>query len=80
MDLDIVVEAAMGHRGDWLLKAAELSARSDPGENRRPRPGVATDPVVPGTNTANIDQQALEAVLNKVLDRQSRPSMKNSPI
>ena len=71
MDLKIVVEAAMGHRGEWLLKAASYL----PGVETAaaPAPAAAPSPATLGAKAANVDQQALEAALNKALERQLAP-------
>jgi nickel transport protein len=76
MDLNIVVEAAMGHRGEWLLKAASYLPGATPGKAGAPaKAGPASTPSVsaPGTQAINLDQQGLEAALNKVLERQLAP-------
>jgi nickel transport protein len=73
MDLEIVVEAAMGHRGEWLLKAASYVPGATPGKTAAPAPASSSAPVISGTKAANLDQQALEAALNKVLDRKLAP-------
>lgn len=81
LDLLIAVEASMGHRGEWQLKA----------ESYLPSPGVASSaatPVAPTATTtpatptsaapadlttAAIDRQVLEEVLDKTLERQLSP-------
>jgi nickel transport protein len=74
MDLEIVVEAAMGHRGEWLLKAASYLPGATPGKAGAPaEPAPASTPSAPGTKAVNLDQQALEAALNKALERQLAP-------
>ncbi len=73
MDLNIVVEAAMGQRGEWLLKANSYLAGATPGSTAAPAPTPPTGPVASGSKAANIDQQALEAALNKALERQLGP-------
>ncbi len=75
MDLDIVMQAAMGHRGSWLLKAASYVPGAAPAKTTAPAPAPAspTAPAAPGIKAANIDQQALEAALNKALERQLGP-------
>ena len=70
MDLLIVVEAAMGHRGEWLLKADSYLTGAAPGKAATP---TAATPAAPGAKAANIDPQALEAALNKALERQLGP-------
>jgi nickel transport protein len=71
LDLIIVAEAAMGHRGEWLLKADSYLTGAAPGKTAAPAPAPA--PAVPGTKAASVDQQALEAALNKALERQLAP-------
>ncbi len=80
MDLKIVVEAAMGHRGEWLLKAASYlsgaptAAAPAHSPAAVPAPAVAPTPVAAsGVKAANVDQQALEAALNKTLERHLAP-------
>ena len=77
MDLKIVVEAAMGHRGEWLLKAASYLPRAEVAAAPTPAaalaPAAAPSPATPGAKAANVDQQALEAALNKALERQLAP-------
>jgi nickel transport protein len=73
LDLEIVVEAAMGHRGEWLLKADKYLTGATPGSSAAPAPASPTGPVAGGSKPANIDQQALEAALNKALERQLGP-------
>jgi nickel transport protein len=73
LDLNIVVEAAMGHRGSWLLKADSYLAGVTPGKATAPVPVPATASPVPETKTAGVDQQAFEAVVNKSLERQLAP-------
>jgi nickel transport protein len=75
MDLEIVVEAAMGHRGQWLLKAASYLPGATPEKAAAPAapvPAPASTPVTPGTK-ATVDQQALQAALNNALERQLAP-------
>jgi nickel transport protein len=68
LDLMIMAEAAMGHRGEWLLKADRYLTDGTPGKTTAPTPAAA-----PGTEAASVDQQALEAALNKALERQLAP-------
>jgi nickel transport protein len=81
MDLKIVAEASMGHRGEWLLKAANYlsgaqaagtpaSAAATPAPATIPAP-AASAPAAAKSGT--VDQQALEAALNKALERQLAP-------
>ena len=77
MDLKIVAEAAMGHRGEWLLKAdgylpgAKVAVAPSPAAALAP--AAPPSPATPGSKAANVDQQALEAALNKALERQLAP-------
>jgi nickel transport protein len=80
MDLKIVAEAAMGHRGEWLLKAAnylggvQAAPASTPAPAAAaPAPAATTTPAAPAAKTGNVDQQALDAALNKALERQLAP-------
>ncbi|MFA4902442.1 MAG: hypothetical protein WC600_06815 [Desulfobaccales bacterium] len=73
LDLNIVVEAAMGHRGKWLLKADSYLTGTTPGKATAPVPIPATPPAASETKTAGLDQQALEAAVNKSLERQLAP-------
>ncbi len=74
LDLKIVVEAAMGHRGEWLLKADSYLGGATPGKNAAPAaPAPAPSPAAPSTKAATPDPQALEAALNKALERQLAP-------
>jgi nickel transport protein len=78
LDLLIIVGASLGHQGEWLLKAdsylpqtektaAAASASPVPAG---PSPAAAG---TPGAKLSNIDQQALEEALNKVMERQLTP-------
>jgi nickel transport protein len=73
LDLNIVVEAAMGHRGAWLLKADSYLIGAAPGKAAARAPVPATAPAAPEAKAANVDQQALEAAVNKALERQLAP-------
>ena len=67
----------MGHRGEWLLKAdgylpgAKVSAAPSPAAALAP--AAPPSPATSGSKAANVDQQALEAFLNKVLERELAP-------
>jgi nickel transport protein len=77
MDLKIVVEAAMGHRGEWLLKAdsyfpgAKKGAAAPPPS--APAPMASPTAVAVGTKAAPMDRQMLEEVVNQALTRQLAP-------
>jgi nickel transport protein len=75
MDLRIVMDAAMGHRGEWLLKAANyLGGVQETAGTSAPAPAAATPAPAPAAaKSGNIDQQALEAALQKTLERQLGP-------
>jgi nickel transport protein len=78
MDLKIVTEAALGHRGAWLLKAANYlggaqAATAPAPAAAAPAPAPAATPAAPAARTGNVDQQALEAALNQALERQLAP-------
>ncbi len=81
LDLLIVAEATMGHKGEWLLKAEaylpgaqNTTAAADPVVSTPASPAPSSPSVVTtGANTANVDQQALETALDKSLERHLAP-------
>ncbi len=79
MDLRIVTEAAMGHRGEWLLTAASYlpgvkTASAPAPAVATPAPAATSAPAAaPAAKTGNAGQQALEAALNQALERQLAP-------
>jgi nickel transport protein len=77
LDLLIVVEAAMGHRGEWLLKAESyLSGAEKPAAVTAPvgsAPGSASTTHAVVAKAGSIDQQAWEAALDKSLERHLAP-------
>ena len=79
MDLKIVVEASMGHQGEWLLKAdsyltgtQKKAASSTPALTAQ-APASTPTPVAPETKAATIDRQLLEEAMNKALQSQLAP-------
>ena len=75
MDLKIVVESTLGHRGEWLLQAGNYlpGAPPAPAKAAEPAPAAAPAPKASETQTVNLDQQALEAALQKTLERELAP-------
>ena len=73
MDLKIVVEAAMGHRGEWLLKADSFLPGAKTAAAPAPAPAASPTPVAPGTKAATVDRQMLDEVVNQALARQLAP-------
>jgi nickel transport protein len=81
MDLLIVVEASMGHQGEWPLKAENyLSGGKSTSTGAAPVVTTSTSsapltfpPVASGAKVASVDQQALEAALDKSLERHLVP-------
>jgi nickel transport protein len=71
LDLEIVTEAAMGHRGSWLLKANSYLTGATPEKAADPAPASATVPAAPGI--LHLNQQELDAALDKALERQLAP-------
>jgi nickel transport protein len=74
MDLRIVTGAAMGHQGEWLLKAASyLQAGKTAAASSAPAAPAAASAPAPAGKPAAVDQQLLEEVVNKALERQLGP-------
>jgi nickel transport protein len=82
MDLRIVAEAAMGHRGEWLLKAANYLGGAQTAATPAPAPAApapapaataAATPAAPVDKAANVAPATLETALNKALERQLAP-------
>ena len=68
LDLEIVLEAEMGHRAEWLLRSANYLA------GMKPPAAAASDPAkAAAVSTAPPDRQALEAAINKALEQQLAP-------
>jgi nickel transport protein len=68
-DLRIVLQASMGHKGEFLLKAEELSGGV---------PGTTTEPETKETSAADprkddIDWKDVERVIEKALEAKLRP-------
>ncbi|MDD3580166.1 MAG: hypothetical protein PHW74_03985 [Desulfobacca sp.] len=71
LDLEIVLEAGMGHRGEWLLRADSYlqgvqKATAQP-------PASTSTPVAAETPAVTVDRQQLEEAVNKALERQLVP-------
>jgi nickel transport protein len=76
MDLKIVAAAALGHQGEWLLKAPSYlpgAKAATAAPSAAPAPASTPTPAAPGTKTAAVDPQLLEEVVNKALERQLGP-------
>jgi nickel transport protein len=78
MDLKIVAEAAMGHRGEWLLKAANYLGGAQAASTPAPAaataaPAATATPAPAAAKSGTVEQQALEAAVNKALERQLAP-------
>jgi nickel transport protein len=78
MDLKIVAEAAMGHRGEWLLKAANYLGGTQAASTPAPAaataaPAATATPAPAAAKSGTVEQQALEAAVNKALERQLAP-------
>ncbi|MBW1918260.1 MAG: hypothetical protein JRI57_09630 [Deltaproteobacteria bacterium] len=78
MDLRIVLEAAMGHKAEWLLKAQNyLPGTGDSKPSAAPA-GPSTDSQVAapsGSSPAPLDRQTLEQIVDQALDRKLAPIM-----
>lgn len=72
-DLQIVVEAGMGHRGEWVLKAGSYGKATSSAIT--PDQVTASPPITPAppSGTRKGDPQDLEVVLEKALERQLAP-------
>ncbi len=88
LDLLVVVEASMGHRGEWQMKAqsylpgaetavgATVPVAPDPTATVAPTsaaPATATPVAPPEISAPAVDRQMIEETLNKVLERQLAP-------
>ncbi len=79
MDLKIVAEAAMGHRGEWLLKAesylpgAKTATAAPAPAAHVPAPASPPTSVAPGAEAATVDRQMVDEVVNQALARQLAP-------
>ncbi|MBM4284482.1 MAG: hypothetical protein FJ128_04425 [Deltaproteobacteria bacterium] len=72
MDLRIVVEAGMGHQGEWLLKAERYLPGLKPA-GAAPPPAAPSAAEPPGAKAATLDQKMLEEALTRILERQLTP-------
>ncbi len=73
--MKIVIQAGMGHRGEWLLPADEISpheAKTEPVVSRETPSGISKSP--PTTSSVSLDQ--FRDVLNKSLDQRLSPVLK----
>jgi nickel transport protein len=73
LDLKIVVEAGMGHRGEWLLKAGSYGRNSEPLKNLASAANRTAVQAAPGPEILKLESQALETILTRVLERQLAP-------
>jgi nickel transport protein len=87
LDLLIVVEASMGHRGEWQMKAESYLPTAETAAGAAPTaPGpaaavtptpeaftTATPPAPPDIRTPAVDRQMVEDAMNKALERQLAP-------
>jgi len=87
LDLLVVVEASMGHRGEWQMKAESYLPTAETAAGAAPiAPGSAaavapapeasttpTPPVPPEIRAPAVDRQMLEDAMNKALERQLAP-------
>lgn len=84
LDLEIVVDAGMGHRAEWLLRAdkylpgaaaAKAAAAAPPAPTPPAAPAVMPPAPAHGTSGVHnhLGRQELEAALNQALERQLGP-------
>lgn len=84
--IKIVLEAGMGHRGQWTLSAADIKAARGTGSQAPARqstlsgtesaPREAPSAVAPRPDQAGIDQSAVEAAVERALDRKLAPVLR----
>jgi nickel transport protein len=76
LNLEIVVEAPMGHRGEWLLRADKYLSGVTAEKAAAPAasaPASITTLPAPGTQAAALDRRMLAETVNKALERQLAP-------
>jgi len=74
MDLEIVLEAAMGHRAEWLLKADSYLSGAGAGKTAPPAGAASPSPAAaPETKAGDPERQRFEEALNQALERQLAP-------
>lgn len=73
MDLKIVVESSLGHQGEWLLKAGSYLPGVSSAQAEKTVPAATPAPEESEPRTVKLDQEALEAALQKTLARQLAP-------
>lgn len=78
VDLLIVVEASLGHRGEWLLKADDYLPGAERAAPSAAAIAPATAPAAPAAAPLDpamvtIDRQVFEETLNRALERQLAP-------
>jgi nickel transport protein len=72
-DLKIVLSASMGHKGEFVLAASEMGAAATPA---RPNPDASAPKAEASTPGANVDPAALEAALDRLLEKRLAPLYK----
>jgi len=77
-DLRIVIEASMGHQGEWLLKAATDTTGKSPTAPAAAAPASAAPPAAPKPAAApagagDLNRQVVEEVVNQALDAKLAP-------
>jgi nickel transport protein len=80
MDLKVVLQAAMGHQADWLLKAENyLPKASDssaiPAKSAASGEKKAPDLQCESLGPVTLDRQVLEQIVDQALDRKLAPIM-----
>lgn len=80
-DLKILLQAGMGHQGEWTVSASEIEAPGEAGGGSQSTPGIKDPPDHPTTviepasqtTAAADDLAAIEAAVEKALDRKLKP-------
>ena len=71
-DLRIVLTASMGHKNDFIIRAAELGGSEPPSQKPVPKIGetIAASP------STTVDMDQLEVMIDQALDRKLEPMIK----
>lgn len=72
--LQVVIQAGMGHQGEWTFSEQEIRAASGGSPNSGiPEPIVNEPPAVPEPQTPAPDLEQLEQMMERVMDKKLQP-------